>query len=100
MYRFQVVNDLRVVKKTFAYCRPFSLKTKDNYSINCLLAKLFQGVLRTWERVESDEKKWYKSSEVHWMDVPILHMSRIRKSHFAAIHDVSFFFLLERVLNF
>ncbi|KAM3721441.1 WD repeat-containing protein [Dirofilaria immitis] len=48
-----------------------------------------KGVLCTWERVNSGEKKWYKSNEVHWMNVSILHMSRIRKSHFAAIHDIS-----------
>ncbi|CAG9537771.1 unnamed protein product [Cercopithifilaria johnstoni] len=48
-----------------------------------------KGVLCTWERVKSDEKKWYKSSEIHWMDVPILYISRIQKSHFAAIHDIS-----------
>uniref|UniRef100_A0A0R3S029 WD_REPEATS_REGION domain-containing protein n=1 Tax=Elaeophora elaphi TaxID=1147741 RepID=A0A0R3S029_9BILA len=47
-----------------------------------------KGILCTWERVKSDEKKWYKSSEIHWMDVAILHMSRIQKSHFAAIHDI------------
>ncbi|VDK71942.1 unnamed protein product [Onchocerca ochengi] len=48
-----------------------------------------KGILCTWERIKNDEKKWYKSNEVHWMDVPILHMSRIRNSHFAAIHDIS-----------
>ncbi|EFO23218.1 hypothetical protein LOAG_05263 [Loa loa] len=48
-----------------------------------------KGILCTWERVKSDEKKWYKSSEVHWMNVPILHISRIQKSHFAAIHNIS-----------
>ncbi|VDM20234.1 unnamed protein product [Wuchereria bancrofti] len=48
-----------------------------------------KGILCTWERMKNDEKKWYKSNEVHWMDVPILHISRIQKSHFAAIHNIS-----------
>uniref|UniRef100_A0A915PZM9 Anaphase-promoting complex subunit 4 WD40 domain-containing protein n=1 Tax=Setaria digitata TaxID=48799 RepID=A0A915PZM9_9BILA len=46
-----------------------------------------KGVLCTWEKIQ--EKKWYKSNEIHWMGVPILHMSRIRKLHFAAIHDIT-----------
>ncbi|KAL3998317.1 hypothetical protein ACH3XW_14570 [Acanthocheilonema viteae] len=48
-----------------------------------------KGILCIWERMENDEKKWCKFSEVHWMGVPILHMSRIQKSHFATIHDIN-----------
>ncbi|VDN35805.1 unnamed protein product [Gongylonema pulchrum] len=47
-----------------------------------------KGVICTWER--NEKKKWYKSNEIHWMNVPILHLSGVRKSHFASIHDVRF----------
>lgn len=85
-FRKFLVNQLQVNRRLLF----FSLSANVDYFINYLGGKFFKGVLCTWERLKSNEKKWFKSAEVHWMDVPILHMSRIQKSHFAAIHDVSF----------
>lgn len=59
---------------------------------------IFQGVMCTWERVASGERKWYRSNETYWMNVPVLHVSRIQKSHFAAVHDVRFFSIKLRMI--
>uniref|UniRef100_A0A0N5CK79 WD_REPEATS_REGION domain-containing protein n=1 Tax=Thelazia callipaeda TaxID=103827 RepID=A0A0N5CK79_THECL len=48
-----------------------------------------KGVMVKWERVEGDERKWCKGDSIHWMDVPVLHVSKIRQSHFAAVHSIT-----------